>query len=238
MKPVAFPDLSREEIAGEIARAMGTERRFIAVNAHTVYLAERDAEFREILEQSDCFCDGFGVHLLSLLQGAGKPEHRNTPTDFMWLIFERLSALGKTVWLVGDEPGVAEEFARLVNSRHPGLILGSHDGYFAMGSADEDRILSEIHDAKPDLICVGMGQPRQEKWAYRLRGRLGCPTFHIGASMAFAIGARRRGPKWATDHGLEWLFRVLHEPQRMFSRYFVETPWLAARAVRYRWSPG
>jgi N-acetylglucosaminyldiphosphoundecaprenol N-acetyl-beta-D-mannosaminyltransferase len=80
-----------------------------------------------------------------------------------------------------------------------------------------------------------MGQPRQEKWAHRLREELGCAAvLNLGASMAFAIGARKRGPSWATGRGLEWLFRVLAEPRKMFARYFVEIPWLVLCALRRR----
>jgi N-acetylglucosaminyldiphosphoundecaprenol N-acetyl-beta-D-mannosaminyltransferase len=213
LKPVPIPDVSKEEIVDAIAEATGPLRNFVAVNAHTLYLAERDAEFAAILRESERFCDGFGVHLLALAQGLPRPKHRNTPTDFMWDVFARLSALGKTVYLLGDEPGVTEKFAAVVGMRFPGLVCGFHHGFFT------------------HLLCVGMGQPRQEKWAHRLRSELTCPAaFHIGASMAFAVGARRRGPQWATDHGLEWLFRVLAEPRKMFTRYFVEIPWLLIRA--------
>jgi N-acetylglucosaminyldiphosphoundecaprenol N-acetyl-beta-D-mannosaminyltransferase len=234
--PVAFPDVSGGEIIEAIAQAEGRTTSFVCLNAHTVYLAERDAEFLKALGEAYCFCDGFGIHLLAMLQGLGKPLHRNTPTDFMWDVFARLHAEGKRVYLLGDEPGVAKEFAEKLDGRFPGLVCGFHHGFFAAGSAEEEGILREINERAPHLLCVGMGQPRQEMWVYRFRDRLRCPAaLHLGASMAFAIGRRRRGPKWATDNGLEWLFRVLHEPGRMFSRYFVEIPWLAGRALLRRW---
>jgi N-acetylglucosaminyldiphosphoundecaprenol N-acetyl-beta-D-mannosaminyltransferase len=152
----------------------------------------------------------------------------------MWDVFARLHALGKTVYLLGDEPGVAEGFARLLNERHPGLVRGHHHGFFQAGSDEEREIVAQINALRPHLLCVGMGQPRQEKWLHRLRGTLSCPAaLVIGASMAFAIGARRRGPAWATGRGLEWVFRVLHEPRRMFTRYFFEIPWLMTRAVQH-----
>jgi exopolysaccharide biosynthesis WecB/TagA/CpsF family protein len=233
LKPVPIPDVSKAEIVEAIAGAAGPLRNFVAVNAHTLYLAERDAEFGTILRESDRFCDGFGVHLLAIVQGLPRPQHRNTPTDFMWDVFARLSALGKKVYLLGDEPGVAKKFAETLEARFPGLVCGFHHGFFK--PEDEPALVAEINACRPHLLCVGLGQPRQEKWAYRLRNALTCPAaFHIGASMAFAVGARRRGPQWATDHGLEWLFRVLAEPRRMFTRYFMEIPWLVGRAVKCR----
>ncbi len=233
----AFFDVSREEIAEAIVDAQGPLQNFIAVNAHTLFLAERDAEFAEILRGSYGFCDGFGVHLLCVLQGKARPRNRTTPTDFMWLVFERLAAAGKRMYCVGDRREVVAAFSEMVNARHPGLVCGWRDGFFQPGSGEEAAILDDIQVCKPHLLCVGMGQPRQEKWARHHQSVLPCAAaFHIGASMAFATGHRRRGPQWATDHGLEWLFRVLSEPRKMFSRYFVEIPWLIGRAVRRRWS--
>ncbi len=233
LQPVALRDVSKAEIVEAIARASGAES-FVGVNAHTVYLAEKDVEFRETLESAYRFCDGFGVHLLAVLQGLPKPLHRNTPTDFMWDAFARLHELGKSVYLLGDEPGVADRFATLLNSRFPGLVIGSRDGFFPLHSETERVLVEEIRDCRPHLLCLGMGQPRQEKWACRLRGELGCAAvLNLGASMAFAVGARKRGPSWATGRGLEWLFRVLAEPRKMFSRYFVEIPWLMLRARRH-----
>jgi len=236
LQPVPIPDVSKAEIVEAIAGAQGPLLNFVAVNAHTLYLAERDAEFAAILRESERFCDGFGVHLLALAQGLPRPQHRNTPTDFMWDVFAKLSSLGKTVYLLGDEPGVTEKFAALLEARFPGLVCGFHHGFFK--PEDESALVAEINASHPHLLCVGMGQPRQEKWAHRLRNELQCPAaFHIGASMAFAVDARRRGPQWATDHGLEWLFRVLAEPRKMFTRYFVEIPWLVVRSLKWRVTP-
>ena len=235
LRPVTLRDVPKEEIVETIAHARGGMESFVGLNAHSVYLAERDAEFRNVLEGAYRFCDGFGVHLLAVLQGLPKPRNRNTPTDFMWDTFARLHDLGKTVYLLGDEPGVAEKFARLLETRHAGLVCGHHHGFFQADSDEERAIVEKINASGAHLLCVGMGQPRQEKWVHRLSDELLCPAaLHIGASMAFAIGARRRGPAWATGRGLEWLFRVLHEPRKMFARYFVEIPWLIARALRQR----
>ncbi len=236
LQPVPFQDVIKEEIVDLIAKTQGKRPvSFLGVNAHTVYLAERDPEFREILAETYRFCDGFGLHLLAVLQGLPKPRNRNTPTDFMWDVFARLHGEGKTVYLVGDEPGVAEKFASLVEQRYSGLVCGFHHGFFQADSEEERAIVAAIEASGAHLLCVGMGQPRQEKWVHRLRAALRVSAvFYIGASMAFAIGARKRGPAWATGRGLEWLFRVLHEPRKMFSRYFVEIPWLMVRSISRR----
>lgn len=234
LRPVPLRDVPMREIVEAIAAARPPVKSFVGVNAHTVFLAERDAEFRRILGETYRFCDGFGVHLLALMQGLPKPRHRNTPTDFMWEVFAQMHALGLTVFLVGDKPDVVDAFSARLDVLYPGLICGHHHGFFQEGTDEERVLVRRINDRGPHLICVGMGQPRQEKWVHRLRDELSCSAaLHLGASMAFAVGARRRGPRWATHNGLEWLFRVLHEPRRMFFRYFVEIPWLASRAISY-----
>lgn len=234
--PVCFHDSSVEEtVEAMVSACAGEPLSFVGLNAHTAYLAERDPDFAAVLKGAYRFCDGFGIHLLCWLQGLGRPRHRSTPTDFMWEAFRAHEVAGKKIYCLGDRPGVAEAFMRLVNRRFPGLVCGSHHGFFAIGSAEEKAVIEDINAHAPHLLCVGMGQPRQEKWVHLRREELHCrAAFHIGASMAFAIGERRRGPQWATDRGFEWLFRVLAEPRAMFTRYFVEIPWLIGRAIGHR----
>lgn len=234
LRPVALRDVSREQIVEAIATARGPVESFVGVNAHTVYLTEKDANFCAVIEEAYRFCDGFGVHLLAVLQGLPKPRYRNTPTDFMWDVFTQLDRLGKTIYLLGDERGVARDFALLLEKKYPGLVVGHHHGFFQAESEEERELVAQINACGAHLLCVGMGQPRQENWVHRLRGELRCAAaLHLGASMAFAVGVRKRGPAWATGRGLEWLFRVGHEPRKMFARYFVEIPWLITRAIRH-----
>jgi N-acetylglucosaminyldiphosphoundecaprenol N-acetyl-beta-D-mannosaminyltransferase len=232
--PVFFQDVSAAEIVEEVCRDAEAPRLFTALNAHGLDLALKSPAYSALLNQSHlCSCDGFGIHLFCRLFGFGQPRHRNTPTDYLPELLRRLASEGKRVFLVGDTPEIVSSFARKTEERYPGLVAGFHSGFFDRGSREEELLIAVINQARPHAILVGMGNPRQEYWAAENAPRLSCAALcMIGASMAFLLGQRRRGPRWATDRGLEGALRLLFEPARMWRRYLVEIPataWLLAR---------
>ncbi|MDE1170647.1 MAG: WecB/TagA/CpsF family glycosyltransferase [Verrucomicrobium sp.] len=235
--PVAFRDVTAAEIVAEVARPAGpAPRLFTALNAHALSLALQQPRFRDLLNRSHlCFCDGFGILLFCRLWGFGAPRHRNTPTDFLPALLERLAAEKKTVFLLGDTEAVAAAYARQLEARHPGLVCGWHSGFFPRGGEEEAALLARIAAARPHALLLGMGMPRQEYWAEDHQAALSCASVvMIGASMAFHTGSRRRGPRWATGRGLEGVFRLLLEPRVVWHRYLVELPRLAWALRRYR----
>ena len=242
--PVFFSDVTAAEIISDVCRDLGQDqdrkatvpRLFSSLNAHGLHVALEQPRFLRILNESHlCFCDGFGILLLCRLGRFCSPRHRNTPTDFLPALLAELARQGKTVYLLGDSGEVVEAFARWTEERQAGLVVGHHSGFFPFGGEEEERIVAEINRLRPHAVLVGMGNPRQEYWAEANAPRLRCHSLvMIGASMAFLAGKRPRGPRWATDRGLEWLFRLLSEPAKLWRRYLVELPQVAFRLRRYR----
>jgi N-acetylglucosaminyldiphosphoundecaprenol N-acetyl-beta-D-mannosaminyltransferase len=132
-------------------------------------------------------------------------------------------------------PGVAEEAASVLQERCPGLnVLGTQHGYFL--PEEEDGIVGTIAGLRPDVLFVGLGLPRQEKWITRNLGRLGVPVcIGVGGSFDIISGRLRRAPAWMQRCGLEWLYRAVREPKRLprllgLPRFLIMT----ARSLRAR----
>lgn len=234
--PVRFHDISKNELIDAILLPSSQPRIFTALNAHSLALALGDARFLGVLNRSFiCFCDGFGIHLLHrLFEGRGL-RHRNTPTDWLEDLIATAHARGKKIFMLGDRQQVVEAFCALIEKRHPGVIAGFHNGFFRENSAEEKEIVRQINQSAADVLVLCMGMPRQEFWAERHRNHLACSSILMaGASMAFLTGFRRRGPRWATDHGLEWLFRLAYEPVTMSPRYLLGLPRLLLQMLRWK----
>ncbi len=122
---------------------------------------------------------------------------------------------GYSVYLIGAEPGVAEEAAQEMQRRYPGLrIAGIQHGYFTPD--EEPAVVKAIADAKPDLLFVAFGAPRQEKWIRKYMDELGAPVaIGVGGSFDVFAGRTERAPAWMQRAGLEWMWRVLKEPKRI-----------------------
>lgn len=213
------------------------EPAFVAhANVHTVNLARGDDAYHLILRSADMVLnDGKGVMLGARLLGSSFPEDLNGNT-MTPLVIERAAMRGWPVFLLGARPGVPEELASVLRARHPELsITGTHHGHF--GPTGEDAIVAQIRAADTGLLLVGMGNPHQERFlARRLRdtgARLG---IGVGAYFDFVTGNVPRAPGWMNEVGLEWLFRLVQEPKRMWRRYLIGNPAFVARVLRQRFA--
>lgn len=234
--PVRFHDISRDALVEAIVQPSEKKRRIFNLNAHALNLAFRDGEFCGLLNEAEvCFCDGHGVRLLSWLCGYGGVRHRVTVPDFFHLVMEGLHRTGQTVYLLGDEPGVAEVFARQINERWPGTVVGWHHGFILKDDAVQERVVEEIRERKPAFVAVGMSMPLQEKWVARWYEKLPVAGYFVaGATFSWYTSHRKRGPGWLVDNGFEWLCRLATEPNRVWRRYLVGLPEVLVRLLWFR----
>ncbi len=206
------------------------------VNAHTLNLAAGDERLREAYRRSAItYCDGAGVVLGARLLGRPLPG-RLTSASFIDGFCQRWRQDGTSLYFLGARPGAAEEACRRLQERHPGLRIAGHGhGYFERNHPQEAEVLSSIAAARPDILFVGFGTPAQEHWVLdnweRLEARVVWP---IGALLEYVSGAVPRAPEWMQQRSLEWLFRLLLEPRRMFARYVVGNPLFLYRVLRER----
>ena len=178
------------------------------------------------------YCDGFGVKLAARLTGQRLPD-RMTPPDWIDALLERFASEGISVFLVGDEPGVAEACADAIRRNHPGVeVAGTHHGFFEVGSNEDLGLVRSINESSPAVVLVGMGMPRQERWIDQNLDKLDVSLcLPVGALFRWYAGVERRAPSWITSNGLEWLGRLVAHPVRHFRRYVVGLPLFLERVI-------
>jgi N-acetylglucosaminyldiphosphoundecaprenol N-acetyl-beta-D-mannosaminyltransferase len=155
-------------------------------------------------------------------------KQRVTHADWMGPLMELAAGRGWRVFNLGSPREVAERGAAQLRKRYPALQIEVSDGYFdaRRGSDENEALVARINAYRPDLLMVGMGMPRQEFWTQENFARL---KAHVilssnGAAFEYVAGAVPTPPRWAGRMGLEWIFRLVHEPRRLFTRYLIE-PW-------------
>ncbi len=216
------------DFAGDGGRA-----RVAYVNAHVLNQSFSNPELRRALQASDLvYCDGYGVRLAAKLVGLPVP-HRMTGADWIWGLAALCAHVGESIYLLGSEPGVARQAAARLSATFPGLdVAGTHHGYFEPGSAHDDRVVEDVNARRPSILLVGMGTPKQEAWVQEHLDRVDVDVFWtVGALFDYVSGRIRRAPGWLADNGLEWIFRLGLEPQRMWRRYLLGNPAFLTRVM-------
>jgi len=225
------PELMRR-ITGWVGND-GPARRVMYVNAHVLNQSREIPSLRAALERADLvYCDGYGVRLAAKALDAEIP-HRMTGADWIWHLAALCEAAGQSVYLLGSEPGVAAETGRRLGRWYPRLaISGTHHGFFDIGSPHDDRVVEDINERRPDIVLVGMGTPKQELWVEHNAARLNTDVlWTVGALFDYVSGRVPRAPGWLADNGLEWIFRLAIEPQRMWRRYLLGNPVFISRVM-------
>ncbi len=230
--------LTVAELHAEIARLVRDGRLGLVlnVNAHCLNLCYEDPALRSSLNGADVvFCDGAGVMLAARILGGHIPA-RITYAAWIWRLADFAAAEGFSLYFLGAQPGVAQEAAKRLRERYPGLrIVGVRHGYFdhSAGSAENEAVLEGINATAPDILLVGLGMPLQERWLSQNRHRLDARVaLSGGAVFDYVSGRVLRGPPILTERGFEWLARLLHEPRRLWRRYLLGNPLFLSRVLR------
>jgi N-acetylglucosaminyldiphosphoundecaprenol N-acetyl-beta-D-mannosaminyltransferase len=232
--------VTMEQVIAVIEHSVLTDARVIIanVNVHALNLAFDLPWFRDFLNHSKLvFCDGFGIKWAACLLGQHIP-HRFTPPDWIATLAETAASHGFTLFFLGGHPGVAEQAACKLRQQVPDLrVAGTHDGYFdkTRGGSENEKVIEKINAVRPDILVVGFGMPLQERWLIenweRIEVKVALP---VGALFDYVSGRIRRAPKWATDHSLEWLGRLMIEPRRLWKRYLIGNPLFLYRVIKQR----
>ncbi|MDB5714317.1 MAG: gumH [Sphingomonadales bacterium] len=201
-------------------------------NAHSVNLARRLPIFTTALRQMTVFNDGIGIELAArILTGESLPANLNG-TDLTPALLAKLPA-GTRVFLLGSPHGVAETARSVFAQKFPALdFVGARDGYF--DEAAGTSVAQEVAATGPQLVIVGMGQPRQELWATQHAASIGAVLLCAGAILDFTAGRFRRAPKWVLAARLEWAYRLVLEPRRLAQRYLVGNASFAINVMQQR----
>jgi N-acetylglucosaminyldiphosphoundecaprenol N-acetyl-beta-D-mannosaminyltransferase len=193
---------------------------------HTVK-AERLLDFRRAYSRADlCLADGMPLVWASRLLGSPLPE-KVSGSDLVLPLMRLAAERRWRVYLLGGGPGVAEEAGEVLDRKFGTLIVGTDSPVVGSDGIDEssEQTLERLAAARPDLVLVAFGAPKQELWIDRFADRLGpAVAVGVGGSLDFITGQVRRAPAWMSSAGLEWLFRLVQEPRRMWRRYLIEDP--------------
>ncbi len=211
----------------------GQRRRVMYVNAHVLNQSQDRPELRATLQGADLvYCDGYGVRIAAKALELPTP-HRMTGADWIWSLAALLEESGRSLYLLGSEPGVTRAAASRLQRWYPRLeVAGTHHGFFAIGSPHAERVVEDINERRPDIVLVGMGTPKQEEWVEAYYEHLDTDVlWTVGALFDYVSGRVPRAPGWLADNGLEWIFRLGVEPQRMWRRYLIGNPMFLRRVL-------
>lgn len=200
------------------------------VNIAKLVNAQKDRELRRsLLEANLVLADGVPVVWLSRLFGKALPE-RVAGIDVMYRLLELADRRRYSIFLLGAKEEVSRAVAELICERYPGCrIAGRHHGYFS--SEQEEGVARVVRRSSADVLFVALSPPKKELFLRRWSGYMGVPVCHgVGGSLDVFAGLTRRAPPWMQRYGLEWLYRVYQEPQRLGKRYAV-TNLMAIRLV-------
>jgi N-acetylglucosaminyldiphosphoundecaprenol N-acetyl-beta-D-mannosaminyltransferase len=236
---VRIDALSFDDVVDRIvarARANGAPGYIVTPNTHHITMLQSDPKFRRIYEEAFLAVPD-GVPLLWAGKLLGEPlRGRVNGTDLFEALCAQAARYDLRVFLLGGREGAAEAARAALEARNPGLLIsGTYCPPigFEHDPAESDRILAAIAAAEPHLLFVGLGAPKQEYWMYDNRASLRVPvSLGIGVSFELVGGLVRRAPVWMQRSGLEWLFRLLSEPKRLWKRYFVCNAVFCALVVR------
>lgn len=234
----AIDNLGRAEALARIAALVSSGRPSLVVTPNVDHLVrlQRDPEFQEIYRQAALVLTD-GVPLLWAARFLGTPiREKLSGSD----LFDDLCRLardrGYRVFFMGGREDAAALAAEIVRRRYPGVqVVGTYSPPFGFEHDEPElaRIDALLTEARPDLLLLGLGSPKQERWSARSSARLGIPvTIGIGITFEYTAGLVRRAPVWMQRAGLEWLFRLASEPGRLWKRYLVDDPrffWLVLR---------
>jgi N-acetylglucosaminyldiphosphoundecaprenol N-acetyl-beta-D-mannosaminyltransferase len=199
--------------------------------------------YRRFINHADLvFCDGVGVLLGAKLNGYNVCNcHRMTCPDYIESLAKACEQQAVSLFLLAGNPGVTDRAIAKLQAIAPNLRVQGHHGYFTKTGAENDAVIEQINQFKPDILYVGFGMPLQERWIVDNYDRINTHVFlPLGACLDFYTGSVYRGPRWLTDLGFEWFTRLVTKPNRLWQRYLLGNPLFLARvlaeSVKKRWT--
>lgn len=201
---------------------LNEKKNIFFLNADYLYKAQKDKEYNQILKQNTNLLlgDGIGLKLITKHLGGSMIDNCNG-TDFMALLLKNIQYLNPKIFFLGGQIGVAKKAANHFKNLYPSIqIVGTHHGYWE----NDQEIIKIINSSNANILLVGLGAPKQEKWIINNRDNIKATLcFGVGAFFDFYSGRIKRAPKIIRFFNIEWFWRFLNEPKRLFKRYFINS---------------
>ena len=226
--------LNTNQLNSLIKEAVRKNLKWIVANhnLNSLYIFHHDYMMRDFYNIANyVHIDGMALIFLGKLKKFPfKKEHRVTYADWVWILMEQAAKEGWRILYLGSKPGVADKGAEIFRSKYPDLEIVTEPGYFCVKEQNH-LIIDKIKAYKPNILMVGMGMPRQEKWILDniddIEVNIILPC---GACIDYIAQEIPTPPRWMGQLGLEWLYRLITDPKRLWRRYLVE-PWFIAKLL-------
>lgn len=199
----------------------GKSAYICVANVHMFIEAQKDKGFREVVKEADIVTpDGKPLcWALRLLNGVN--QERVAGMDLFPALIKAASRENKRVYFYGGTGEMMEKLTDLLKTEFPSLTTsGTYSPPFRQLTAEETtEVVYHINSCSPDLVFVALGCPKQEKWMHAMKGQINATMIGVGGALPVYAGLQTRAPQWMQNNGLEWLYRLLQEPRRLFKRY-------------------
>lgn len=210
----------------------------VTPNVDHIVKLEKDLEFREVYKNADLILTD-GMPLIWISKMLKNPiKEKVSGSDLFPKVCELAAEKSYSIFLLGAAEGVAEKAAKNLSNKYNKLnICGTYSPSYGFENNEEEvsKIISIINNAKPDILAVGLGAPKQEKFLYKYKNQLNVPiSLAIGASIDFEAGNVKRAPRFMQKSGFEWFYRLCKEPKRMFKRYIIDDIKIFKIVIKYK----
>lgn len=234
-------NLTMSETIDEIEKMIASKQKsyVVAINVDVVLKIENDPYLKKIVDEADMvLVDGKPLVWISKMYG--KPlKAKISVSDLVPLLCDVSAEKDYKIFILGGKEGIAEQAKRKLIEKHPNIkIVGTYAPPFGFEKDENElnKINQMISNVHPDLLISCFGCPKQEKWIYENIGKYNAKvSICAGATVDFLAGNVKRAPRWMSDHGLEWFYRFLQEPRRMFKRYFIDDVKILKLIFKYKY---
>ena len=216
----------------------GEKKYIVAINVDVVMKIENDSYLKKITDNADMvLVDGKPLIWISKIHK--KPvKAKISGSDLVPLLCEKSAKRGYSLFIIGGKEGIAEKAKLKLEEKYPNInVVGTYAPPFGFEKDEKEleKINRLISENKPDLLIACFGCPKQEKWIYENYQKYDAKvSICAGATVDFLAGNVNRAPKWMSEHGLEWFYRFLQEPKRMFKRYFIDDVKILKLVFKYK----
>lgn len=215
--------ISMEETIREVEKIIQLRKptQHIVINAAKINLINEDEKLKRIVNSCPLI-NADGASIVWAAKKLGIPlKERVAGIDLFLRLVNEASKKGYKIYLFGAKEEVVQKVKRIFTKKYPSLqIVGVHNGYFE--ESDEPKIVEDMAKSGADIMFVAFSSPKKELWVNKYLNQLNIPfVMGVGGSFDVVAGVTSRAPKWMQDHGLEWFYRFIQEPRRMFKRYII-----------------